>query len=400
MKSLLKSIIGTSSLREAFYWALISLFYVLDPIASASLRRGAGGVAIVRLDHIGDFILWLGSVDATLKRFEGYSITLIANSTWSELAEKLLLWDDIIPIDIARFERKLFYRMAILRKVARKGFRIAVNPVHSRSVNGDTIIRATHAMKRIGSVGDCCNIEPWQKRVTDRWYTELFAADPSPMMELVRNAEFVRGLGGSDCGAKLPTLPKVSELAEALRIERPYFIVVPGASQVFKQWHKKSFAELIDKVKADTGWIAVLCGSRSEHQLCADLAAITNRQTINLAGKTSICEFVEVIRQAKLLIGNDTSAVHIASAVGTPSVCILGGGQFGRFMPYTDEAGQSGMHPVFHAMDCFGCNWHCTQPHEQGEPVPCIAKIEVAQVFEEIKKIVRRELVSAPTSWR
>jgi ADP-heptose:LPS heptosyltransferase len=334
-----------------------------------------------------------------LKRFEGYSITLIANSTWSELAEKLLLWDSIIPVDIARFERNLFYRMAILRKISRKGFQIAVNPVHSRSVNGDTIIRATRAMRRIGAVGDCCNLEPWQKRVADRWYTELLAVDPRPMMELERNAEFVRALGNSDCRAKLPTLPKVSELSGALRIERPYFIVAPGASQVYRQWHKKSFAELIDKVSADTGWIAVLCGGRSELQLCAEVAAMTNRQTINLAGKTSVCEFVEVIRQAKFLMGNDTAAVHISSAVGIPSVCILGGGQFGRFIPYKDEAGQSGMHPVFHAMDCFGCNWRCTQPHEQGQPVPCIAKIEVAQVFEEIKKIVRRELVSAPASW-
>jgi len=87
-------------------------------------------------------------------------------------------------------------------------------------------------------------------------------------------------------------------------------------------------------------------------------------------------------------VGNDTSAVHIAAAVGTPSVCILGGGHYGRFLPYATETDkQVSPIPVTHQMDCFNCNWQCTQPHRKGDAAPCISNIQVNQVFEAIEKI-------------
>jgi ADP-heptose:LPS heptosyltransferase len=82
-------------------------------------------------------------------------------------------------------------------------------------------------------------------------------------------------------------------------------------------------------------------------------------------------------------VGNETSATHIAVAVGTPSICLLGGGHFGRFVPYPDGVGGTIPVPVHHAMDCFGCDWHCTQPHRDGDPAPCIAAIAVDSVVRE-----------------
>ena len=380
-----------SALKKALYLVHFYLFYVLDGIACASKKRSRGGVAIVRLDSIGDFVLWLDSVDALLKRYKGRSITLIANSTWSELAEKLPFWDNIIPVDAVRFLKNPIYRFSVLRGISRMGFEIAVHPVYSRfALIGDTIIRSTQAKERIGSVGDYDNIRPWQKRISDGWYTELLTADRRPMMELQRNEEFVRAIGNADFRAGLPLLPKVSELSNSLRIEHSYFIIFPGASWSGRKWSKKSFAELIDKIGAHTGWTAVLSGSHAEYQLCADVAALATRSTVNLAGKASLSELVEIIRKAEILVGNETSAVHISSAVGTPSICILGGGHFGRFVPYKCEMEQPGVPPLpaFHTMECFGCNWHCTQRHESGQAVPCIARVEVAQVFEQIKGLL------------
>jgi hypothetical protein len=51
---------------------------------------------------------------------------------------------------------------------------------------------------------------------------------------------------------------------------------------------------------------------------------------------------------------------------------------------------ESGKNPepiaVLNKMACFGCNWHCTQPHEYGKAVPCISQITVNQVWEAIEK--------------
>ena len=103
---------------------------------------------------------------------------------------------------------------------------------------------------------------------------------------------------------------------------------------------------------------------------------------------TNLAELAELLRSAELLISNETSAVHIAVAVSTPSVCVLGGGHYGRFMPYpSDIAG--GMSVVaIHKMPCFNCNWHCTQPHSAGGPVPCISNVTVQSVLEQIEVVL------------
>ncbi len=44
-----------------------------------------------------------------------------------------------------------------------------------------------------------------------------------------------------------------------------------------------------------------------------------------------------MISETELLISNDTSAIHIAAAVGTPFICISNGSHFGRFHPYPPE---------------------------------------------------------------
>jgi ADP-heptose:LPS heptosyltransferase len=133
---------------------------------------------------------------------------------------------------------------------------------------------------------------------------------------------------------------------------------------------------------------AVVCGTREERNLCSRVIGEAGKEAFNLAGETSLTELVEIIRRAAFLVGNESAAIHIAAAVGTPSVCILGGGHYGRFMPYGVETGdRCSPIPVIHRMDCFNCDWQCTQPHQKGEAVPCITGITVDQVLKAMEGI-------------
>ena len=91
---------------------------------------------------------------------------------------------------------------------------------------------------------------------------------------------------------------------------------------------------------------------------------------IDLVGKTSLVELVELLRNALLVLSNETSAVHIGAAVGAPVICILGGGHFGRFLPYVVEKPEPSRPTpivVVQPMSCFGCNWQCVHPRERGD---------------------------------
>ena len=133
----------------------------------------------------------------------------------------------------------------------------------------------------------------------------------------------------------------------------------------------------------------VICVVKSEYE---DAELIINQASIdsaiNLTGETTLPEFCELVRGAKLLIGNETSAVHIAAATNTPSICLLGGGHFGRFMPYSEKI--KGMKPVavFSRMDCYGCNWKCIHINSNNEVTPCIKKIKINDVLHEVDKLL------------
>ncbi len=376
-------------ISKGFFARLLELrkyvLFVVDSCVACLVftRRKRSNVAIVRLDAIGDFVLWLDTAKEYSRIFPGKRIELIANSVWADLARELPYWSKVWSIDIGQLNRSPLYRWKTLRKIRQAGFKIAVQPTFSRVfLHGDSVIRASGAAQRIGSSGDLSNIRPGLKAISDRWYTALVPASQTALMELERNAEFLRNLTGQEFMAGLPKLPTLAALPEHLRLEEDYFIIFPGASWHGRQWPSGHFAQVLDQLHRRNGWRAVLCGSSSEWALCQSVVDISQATSVNLAGKTSLTELAELIRSSKLLISNETSAVHMAAAVGTPSVCILGGGHYGRFMPYPERV--QGVKPkvAVHHMPCFNCNWSCRQVHDKSGPVPCISMVSVEQVLQ------------------
>jgi len=74
----------------------------------------------------------------------------------------------------------------------------------------------------------------------------------------------------------------------------------------------------------------------------------------------------------------ETGLAHIACAVGTPNVILLGGGHFGRFMPY------SGLRPLLHFhLIAFGCDWKCKYKNPY-----CVNQINHSLLTQAIKDAV------------
>lgn len=369
--------------KELAKAAIAFFFSLLDSIFLLPVQKGESDhIALVRVDEIGDFVLWLDSAQHFRSRFPGRKIVLVCNSAVADLAGLLPWWDDVFPVDTTKIAKSMAYRRRILAEIRRTGFALAIQPTFSRNMMiGDAIIRATGAPQRIGSSGDLSNIFSWQKACSDRWYTALVPAVPEQLTEIERNAEFVDKLFSVRIPNAICRLSKCCDLDGMLLIDEPYFIVFPGSTRSRKCWPPDNYVELVDQVASSTGYLPVLCGSLAERELCSSISRHCTSRTLNVAGHTSIPQFIEFVRRAKFLVGNDTAAIHIAAAVDTPSVCILGGGHFGRFMPYPDNI--SGTKPivVVSPMPCFGCNWICTQVHKIGGPTPCISNITPGQVL-------------------
>jgi ADP-heptose:LPS heptosyltransferase len=358
-------------------------------------------ILIIRLDAIGDFVLWLDAAKALSRRYhnDGKHVTLLANCVWADWAHELGVADEVWGIDRGKFINNLLYRWNWLRRIRKAGFNVILVTAFTRDFRyEDSVVHISGAPERIGSQGECPVFMPWRKHVSDGWYTKLLYADKNPLMELERNAEFVRGVGVADYTACVALLPSLSALPIGLSIAEPYFVIFPGASWSGRQWSTDKFATLLDMLHEQTGWLGVLCGSSEDIAICTTISAKALTRPLVLAGKTSLGQLSEVLRGAKLLVSNETAAVHIASAVNTASVCILGGGHYGRFMPYCEGSGDAAPVPAISKMDCFGCNWICTKPFLVDAPVSCIRGISVERVLEECLKITISDADFKPSS--
>lgn len=370
---------------------LITLFDYICMLSNTNVKSNS--ILLVRLDAIGDFILWLDSAKEFRRIYPGKKIILLSNSVLTKFARNFDYWDEVWPLNLTKFKFNVFYRFKIIRSIRTASFEIAIQPTYSRFfLLGDTIIRATKAPIKIGYDGDNLNIKIKDKCKSDAWYTHLIKNNPDNIFELQKNAHFLQVFF---LPSFIPSISKInipSSLDSSFNFEKKYFIVFPGASWDRRIWEAAKFSELIKRIYFENSFIPVLCGSNSDLQICNTIQELSDLPCINLAGKTSLIELAKVIKNAEFLISNETSAVHLAAAVSTPFICILGGGHFGRFMPYPDEfldKNSNLQNVVMNKMPCFGCQWSCTQETRQDVVVPCISTITVDSVFQACAKFLK-----------
>ncbi len=366
----------------------------------APATPSADCVLLVRLDNIGDFVVWLDAAEAIVRHYraQGKRVTLLANAVWQGWAQELGLFNQVMALEEKRYRRDLRYRLRMGKEIRACGFGTAVQTAYTRILEGgDAVVRISGAPDRIGPTGVFDRGAERNRTIADQWYTALLATDEAPAAEIRRNAAFVRALTSTPYSAKVVNLrdhmqlPLPKDLAAELDGKR-YFVLFPGATFAGRLWPAHRYVALAKRLHEATGFIALICGGPSEAAQAAWICKELSTPALNWVGRTSLSGLAAVLAHAELLVGNETSAVHIAAAVGTPSVCIVGGGHYGRFMPYDVEAQDGRPLPIAaaHRMGCFGCDWRCVYHPPKGTPVPCIEEVSVDEAWAAVGRALPR----------
>jgi ADP-heptose:LPS heptosyltransferase len=103
---------------------------------------------------------------------------------------------------------------------------------------------------------------------------------------------------------------------------KEYVCVHPGARDKKRWWPAEKFSQIADKI-AEKGYQIVLTGTTEEKPAIDSVIDLMNFPAINLGGKTDLGILAELIKNAKMILSNDTGVSHIAAAVKTPSIVIF-----------------------------------------------------------------------------
>lgn len=103
-------------------------------------------------------------------------------------------------------------------------------------------------------------------------------------------------------------------------------VVHPGSKLPLKQWMPEKFAALARHILRKYGVKIVLTGGDGDRALCERVRrTLPVGQSVNLAGRTEMREFMGVLALARAVVSNDTGAMHLAAAVGMPCLAIVSG---------------------------------------------------------------------------
>jgi heptosyltransferase II len=153
----------------------------------------------------------------------------------------------------------------------------------------------------------------------------------------------------------IDTLPESEEIrlgSGAVPSAKRVIGVSPGAAYgTAKRWLPERFAEAAGTLATARGASIALFGTRGERELCGEVAQLLNgHQVTNYAGQTTLAQFIDLASGCELFLTNDSGSMHIASALGVPTVAIFGA---------TDDSttGPTGRNArvVRHPVDCSPC---------------------------------------------
>ena len=115
-------------------------------------------------------------------------------------------------------------------------------------------------------------------------------------------------------------------------------LVAPGSQRAEKMWPIEKYREVIERLKKNKNYFIGITGSKAEKNLSLNFP--NDKNVIDFRGEINLVEFGALISKADIVVGNDSSPIHIASGFEKPFVIgIFGPGKRDLgFFPYTEKS--------------------------------------------------------------
>jgi heptosyltransferase-2 len=335
---------------------------------------------------IGDAVMSLPALRAIRTRFPDAHIAVLARPWVADLYFGETAVDRVIPYPHRPGARELAAKWSTVRALRRERFDLAI--LFQNAFEAAAVARLAGISRIVGYNRDGRGFLLSQAIPVPK-------AGETPTHELYYYLELLRRAG---IISELPRVPAIRlegasaaatrgrEALAALQIPEPFIGVSPGAAYgSAKQWLPERFAESAAQLAAQRHASVCLFGSATEAALCDAVAqmigaAYPNLSVRNLAGQTSLRTFIDLAGAAMLFLTNDSGAMHIASALGTPTVSIFGATNHLTTGPTGPDA-----RVVRENVSCSPCQLReCPIDHR------CMTGVPVARVVEAASELIAK----------
>jgi heptosyltransferase II len=282
---------------------------------------GPERILVRATNWVGDAVMSLPALGALRDRFPAAAISILAKPWVADLYARESFCDELIPYRAADLKSKWL----LARQLAARHFDCAI--LLQNAFEAAAIAFAARIPERIGYARDG---RSWllTRAVKTPRKGEIPQHERFYYLELLRRAGILGALPASEA-IRLEGATAARESGRARFHELAWYGDViglsPGAAYgSAKRWLPERFAEAANRLARELNAAVAVFGSEGERDLSDSIADAIQAPVKNFAGRTTLAEFIDLAAACRVYLTNDSGAMHIASALGVPTVAVFG----------------------------------------------------------------------------
>ena len=341
------------------------------------LEPPPGRILVKEVNWLGDLVMSTPALRAIRRAWPSAHLAVLIKQELASFFDGARWLDEVIPYSVGRGLSGFFDRRRIVGEIRSRRFDLGV--LFPNSFESALWIAMAGIRRRAGFVGDA------------RGAMLTLKALPPPEAVTGHQMNYwlamVRATGVCVADAHADDLaidvhgPHRERMREWLaanrkRPGRPVFAIAPAAAYgPAKEWPADNYGALIDLLALREDAEVVLVGASSERAKCEEVAAASKSGAMIAAGHTNVGELIALLSLCDGFIGNDSGCMHLAGALGIPTVAIFGSTNPSRTGPLGPKT-----RVIYHKLECSPCLARtCRFGHYN-----CLTQIEPAELADAI----------------
>lgn len=370
------------------------LIQITSHFPFAPLTKGWNRVLFIRPDHLGDMLLATPAIRA-LKAARPYlEIHVLAGPWAASLLRNVDEVDLVLTVEFPGFNRvqqkasllaPYFQLLRVSRQLRQIGYGHAVimRPDHWW---GAMLAHMAGISERIGYATE--DVQPFL----------TLAHDPMRKHVIRQNLRLVEHWTGAITDEEVVYEFDVSEKERidvnnylrrcGISERQPIFCIHPGSGTWAKRWENERWAQVADTLTEQLDAQVVFTGGDHERTMVEEIAALMQSDSCMTAGELNLDQVAALYERATVVLGPDSGPLHLAAAVGVPTVTLYGPADPIEFGPWGDRDRHIALTSNIACRPCRVLDWG----DDDAEWHPCVRDITIGDVLDAARRVVRNRL--------
>ncbi len=343
---------------------------------------------IIRPDHLGDVLLSTPAIQAIKRSCPDQSIHVLCGEWSADLLANYSEVDRVLTLPFPGFRRS--------NSVAIDPWRLAIQSsrmLRKIGYSSTVIMRPDHwwgallaffagIRQRIGY--DHGNVAPFLTKSYKFEYRHAVEQN----MRLVE--AWTGDVKRADIRLEYPVQAADREYIDShlssrnIPADRAIVSIHPGSGAASKIWRAGKWARAADIVADEYEAAIVFTGTDSESALIREIAARMKQDAYIIAGATTVGQLAALYVRSLAVLGPDSGAMHLAAAVGAPTVALFGPADPNEFAPWGDPRRHAIVTSDIGCRPCRILDWR----DDNAEYHPCVREITVGQVMAATRRVL------------